>query len=355
MLSTLQVTGRSWPYRLALAAFCAFFAAPCATAVAAPPLTSTTLEGRVAGQDRYATSAASSRATFVPADTHSVVVVSGEDFPDALSASGLAGAVQGPILLTRASSLPSCTADEIERLDVRTVYVVGGDAAVSPTVHESLSELDGIEAVRVIAGATRWDTAMRVGDEIRDLVGSEPARVYLTRGDDFADALAASALAYSDRAPVVLTMRDYAPGGLWQWLEANSPTETVVVGGSGAVSDHVMAEMNDYAERTVRIGGSDRYWTACWLRYWAESQRDISVFGVASGSDFPDALCAGSAIGARGGVVLLTTPARLHAAADEAIRYQLPWNEWGIFGGESVVSAQVDQSVREALGYFETP
>src|SRR3712207_1457604 len=56
-------------------------------------------ESRIAGADRYSTAAQVALATFAP-DLDNIIVASGENFPDGLAASGLAGAVDAPVLLT---------------------------------------------------------------------------------------------------------------------------------------------------------------------------------------------------------------------------------------------------------------
>ncbi|MDZ4179722.1 MAG: PQQ-dependent sugar dehydrogenase, partial [Coriobacteriia bacterium] len=64
-----------------------------------PPTTLT----RIAGANRYQTAAAIARAAF-PSGSSTAVVATGEQFPDALAASGLAGALGAPVLLTTANS-----------------------------------------------------------------------------------------------------------------------------------------------------------------------------------------------------------------------------------------------------------
>ncbi|MGB4592225.1 MAG: fibronectin type III domain-containing protein, partial [Coriobacteriia bacterium] len=54
---------------------------------------------RTAGADRYATAIAISAATFPASSVTTAVVATGRDFPDALAASGLAGAYGSPVLL----------------------------------------------------------------------------------------------------------------------------------------------------------------------------------------------------------------------------------------------------------------
>ena len=92
---------------------------------------------RIAGANRYETAALASQAAY-PTGAPVCYVVSGENFADALAAGSFN---DGPILLTQASRLPKPTADEVRRLRVKRVVVLGGAAAVSQSVVEELDRL----------------------------------------------------------------------------------------------------------------------------------------------------------------------------------------------------------------------
>ena len=88
---------------------------------------------RVAGEDRYATSAEVSFLQWEPGEVTEVFLASGESFPDALS---MAASTRdtGPLLLTRRDQLPAPVADELARLAPCLVIVVGGPSQVSDAV-----------------------------------------------------------------------------------------------------------------------------------------------------------------------------------------------------------------------------
>src|SRR5438034_1366672 len=95
---------------------------PIATTSAAPAFE------RREGADRYATAAAVSRATFT-SDVPRAFVASGQTFPDALAGGPAAKAGGGPVLLVARDALPQPTADELRRLQPKTIVVLGGAAA----------------------------------------------------------------------------------------------------------------------------------------------------------------------------------------------------------------------------------
>ena len=84
---------------------------------------------RLAGSDRFATSAAISEATF--ADASTVFVANGTTFPDALAGTPLAAASGAPILLVTQSAVSPSVCAELGRLSPDRVVALGGSAAVS--------------------------------------------------------------------------------------------------------------------------------------------------------------------------------------------------------------------------------
>lgn len=87
---------------------------------------------RLAGGDRYSTSAAVSSGTFATGQT--VFIATGRNFPDALGGGPVAGIVPGPLLLVTGSSVPASVAAELERLDPARVVILGGTSVVTEGV-----------------------------------------------------------------------------------------------------------------------------------------------------------------------------------------------------------------------------
>ncbi len=104
---------------------------PAAAAQVGALLPSATIE-RLAGADRYATSAAVA-ATFA-AGVPVVYVATGANFPDALAGASAAGARGGPIVLTAGGTLPAPAASVLTYLLPRHAVIVGGTAVVSDAV-----------------------------------------------------------------------------------------------------------------------------------------------------------------------------------------------------------------------------
>lgn len=272
---------------------------------------------RIAGADRYATAIAQSVSGFASDTVTTAVLASGEDFPDALTGSSLAGAYGSPLLLTKRASLPPGLLAELSRLGATQVVVVGGSAAVSSEV---LGEIEsaGI-TVRRIAGADRYATAAAVAEELELVVGAPSVHeAFLARGDRFPDAIAVSPLSASHGVPVLLTRPSTMPTATAEALASIQATEVVIVGSVAAVSAEVATAVSALPGMTVtRWAGADRYETTAQVarngiaRGWVSAE----YFGIATGSNFPDALGGGALAAHAGGVVLLSAPTALPASA----------------------------------------
>ncbi|MDR3270111.1 MAG: cell wall-binding repeat-containing protein, partial [Peptococcaceae bacterium] len=111
-----------------------------------PTLGTTTL---LAGADRYATAAAIAREGWN--QSAYAILVSGENYPDALVAAPLAGKYDAPIILSLQAQLPEVSQQTLLDLQVQKVFLVGGSGVLSD---ELMSELQAIGiATQRLAGS----------------------------------------------------------------------------------------------------------------------------------------------------------------------------------------------------------
>ena len=294
---------------------------------------------RLGGRDRYQTSAMVSAHNFPSADT--VIIATGLNFADALASSGLAGCVEGPILLTKYSQLPSTVAAEIRRLGASEAIIVGGPVAVDPSIESQLAAL-GVNVSR-IGGRDRYETAAMIAKRVVSY-GQWGGRVYLARGDDFADALALGPLAYASKAPLLLVKPNTVPPATRSFLSANQASSGCFAGGTVAVSESVARVIRGYAPAIVRVAGSSRYSTAAAIASYGAASGLVSfeTVGIATGTDFADALCGGVGAGVNGGVILLTKPGELPTTTSNTMEVFVgDMQEVQVFGGERAVYPEV--------------
>ncbi len=262
---------------------------------------------RIQGSNRYGTAAAVSVRAF-PTSAPAVVIASGEDYADALTGSGLAGTVGGPLLLTARGYLPAETAAELARLAPATVYVMGGTAAVSGIAEAAIAaRLPGAEIVRV-DGIDRYDTARKAAELIRATSGGSTAIV--ASGTSWPDAASASALAYARKIPILLTPKETLDADTSAYLGAARPSTVLVVGGPAAISTEVQAEVAAASGASPRrLAGSDRYATSAEVARYAMATTPAftaSQVYIATGVEYADALAGGVLAGVQRKPLVLT-------------------------------------------------
>ncbi|MDI6843789.1 MAG: cell wall-binding repeat-containing protein [Anaerosomatales bacterium] len=260
---------------------------------------------RIAGTDRYATAVEISKRAF-PTTSTAVVLASGEQFPDALAGSALAGAVKGPLLLTRSGSLPDVVKTEIGRLKPTKVYVLGGTGAVSDEVLGAVKSVVPSAVVTRVAGADRYDTAAEVAALARSL--KPTTKAFVVSGESWADAAAVAPVAYRKGYPVLLVRRASVPTSTAGFLAGAKLSDVRIAGGSAAVDSSLDATIAAIAGGTVgRLAGDDRYATAAAVARWALGEGFTTAEPyLATGLEFPDALATSALAGGRGYPLLLT-------------------------------------------------
>ncbi|PKQ19706.1 MAG: hypothetical protein CVT66_08815 [Actinobacteria bacterium HGW-Actinobacteria-6] len=315
------------------------------------PNTLDTLE--VAGANRYETAVEASKLAFESGSDH-VIIASGENWPDAVTASALAGRLGAPLLLTRNADLPQVVADEVRRLGAADAVVIGSEAAVSEAVVQTLKLLVGTGNVSRLAGINRYETADAVAREVIALAGDAyDGRAFVATGRVFADALAASPLANVTGAPVFLTPPEGRAGLLDEML-SGGVTDLVILGGLPSVGANVEAQMVAAfsAERVTRFAGATRYETAALVAAYGVSHDGLSWdgVGIATGTNFPDALAGGTMLGFRGSVMLLTTPESLAVPVTRALsEHAAEINTIVFLGSTQAVSSATRDAAISAL------
>lgn len=172
-----------------------------------------------------------------------ILVNSDKSLADGLSASGLAGTVDAPILLTKKDSIPNATHKRLE--SVEKIYIIGGENSIGNKVQSEL-ESKGIEIKR-ISGEGRIETSYSVAEEIKSITNGFNKVIFTNAYKGEPDAMSASAVAVRDKSPIILTDgKSTSFDGLG--------AESYAIGGSSSISDGLVNKTN-----SKRIGGTDRF------------------------------------------------------------------------------------------------
>lgn len=293
---------------------------------------------RLWGTDRYATSIAISQEGWKTSDY--VVLAKGNDYPDALCAVPLAKAYKAPILLTDSNALTASVSSEIDRLGVKKAIIAGGVGAISDNIITTLKSR-GIVCTR-LGGDNRYDTSVIIANYLIENSGNRN-QVVIATGNNFPDALSVASYAGFKGIPILLTTKDSVPDKVRNFIGVNSISSTYVIGGTGVISDSVYNSLPN----PRRFGGNNRYETNYKVISSLAAEYDLNSVFMATGEDFPDALC-GAALAAvtKSPVILMSKDSTKNGFAN--ILYDnnsTGINSRYIFGGKGVISDSVVLSV----------
>lgn len=270
---------------------------------------------RLGGADRYKTMELVSKESFpVDGSCETVVIARGNEFPDALAASGLAGTLNAQVLITETDVLTAETKAEIKRLGAKKAIVLGNEYSVSARTFNEIKSLVGGNAERV-CGDNRLETALEIYKAGK---GWGKTAVVATSAKA-ADSLSISPVAYALNAPVFLAGEDGSVSkDVLDAIAKGGFDKVLVLGDKYSVSDDSLALIKKLVSDTERIGGTDRYITSQLTAKWAVEHADFSYAGVSltAGRDgkYADALVSSSLGGKSASPLLLVDEGEVGSA-----------------------------------------
>lgn len=285
-----------------------------------------------------------------------VIVTSGNNFPDALSASVLANKMNAPILLVDSKVKGSSSAFSYISLHLSktgTVHIIGGTGIVGTEFETRLNQM-GYTNIDRIGGNTRYDTSLQIAEKL-NFAKNTP--VVIASGENFPDALTISSIASSKGYPILLVSKSGMSQGISEFIANDQPTQVYIIGGTAVVPDSIKDQVQSLAPSALinRLAGQDRFDTAGQVLK-TFSLNPLTIY-LASGMDFPDAL-AGSALASQTGdpIVLINPSSLTVPPAIESYLKQLQnpniRPRITVLGGTAVVPDIVIQNVQNILdGY----
>ena len=242
---------------------------------------------RVFGQSRYDTAmelADEVKAMFGDEPFESVIVATGDAFPDALTGSYLSIQNKAPILLiNKQDKVKNSVIDYIgaNAVEGAEVFILGGTGAVDAKFEADL-KAKGYEVTR-LAGDGRFETNLAILGEV-DEPGTD---LLVCSGLSWPDAATSSATGL----PILIVGKELNADQK-AYLEAQNFENIYVVGGTAVVSDAVLNTLKPYAANVKRVAGDNRAATAIAVaeKFFPEGPSNLVY---AYQSNFPDCISGG--------------------------------------------------------------
>ncbi|QXE19753.1 cell wall-binding repeat-containing protein [Clostridium sp. 001] len=306
---------------------------------------------RVGGANRYETAAKVADSGWTSSDY--AIVANGEGYADALCATPLAKADNAPILLTTgdsSNSLEQNTLNELKKLNVKHVIVIGGTGVVPDSVLNSIKAQ--VTDVERIGGQDRFETSVKIAEKL-----GTPTKAVIASGEGYADALSAGPAAAINGMPILLSRAGSLPDTISNYLKSHSQiTQTYVIGGTASISDSILNSLPS----AKRLGGQTRYDTnVAVLTEFASSFKFNSVCAALGdgplGNEFADALT-GGALAAKLGNPLIITGKTISSATSTFLKEKGFTNSTlTVLGGTASIPDSVASDIKGDIGTSSTP
>ena len=198
---------------------------------------------RLAGQDRYETSLQIAKEFNI---VGTVSIVTGEDFPDALTVAPYAANCLGPILLVDKNRSNDKVLQYIKDKDVQIAVIVGGTGVVPQATETSIKSIIGNESTIRAAGADRYETNINFLKTFsKDFRLNQ---MYFATGLNFPDAMSGSVVAAVGFNPVILIDKD-VNAATRKYLEDNRSQSfgNCIFGGEGVIPTATVKQFFPYS------------------------------------------------------------------------------------------------------------
>lgn len=240
------------------------------------------------GENRFSTATKISETLFSKSNDKAVLA-SGLTPVDALTTSLYAKSINAPILLTKSDEIPKETINEIKRLGVREVSIIGGYNTINRRVEDKIKSM-GIEVIRIY-GSDRYKTAQ----ELAKKSAIKNNKFVVVNGVNYADAISMSGYCAQNDYKMILS--DGINIDDKDMDSIKNADEVIIVGGTSSISKNIENKIGRLVKNTYRISGEDRYETS--LQLSNKLYKDSKSILIASGENdkMTDAL-AGSQLAA---------------------------------------------------------
>lgn len=195
---------------------------------------------RLAGETRYQTAGLIAKELGrQTTGVNKAVVVSGENFVDAMSVASFAAQNKMPIFLTRKDSLSEEVREATKQ--IKNWQIIGGTSVVQGNTESELKKL-GSTATR-IAGADRYETNQNV---IKQYGTSR--HTYVSTGRDYIDALTGAVLAANNQAGIMLTenRQDILNRNI-QFVRDQGINQFIFLGGEKVLPNKIVDSFKNYS------------------------------------------------------------------------------------------------------------
>ncbi|NMM65034.1 cell wall-binding protein [Clostridium sp. P21] len=291
---------------------------------------------RISGQDRFETCSNIADSGWTKSDY--AVLVNSEMYADAVVSSPLADKYKSPILLVENDNIPDTIVDELNRLRVKKVFILGGTSLISKNVENKLKNM-GISIEERIAGQDRYETAVKVASHITNSNNS----VYVVNGEDWRDALAISPVATISHSPIIFTNKYGVPDVVKKNIDNASRTYNVI----GEKDDYdFLHNIEQYlGGKQLKTLGYNKADTNIEVYNSFKDKMKLNKVYLASSKAFADGLCISPLAGTNKSPLFFVDENNINEFKDFLDKNRNSIEEIDVIGGQGVIADSTMQTL----------
>lgn len=189
-----------------------------------------------------------------------------------------------------------------------------------------------------LAGADRYDTALKVAEELNLNSGN----VVLASGENYPDALCAAPLAKKFNATLLLVGSSGLSSSTVEEIKRRGYNKVFIIGGTAVISEETEKQLSSLGLNVERVGGKDRYETSVKV---AEKIYERGTVGIVSGEGFADAVSFSAIAAAMNIPILLTVKDNLPVPVKDFITSK-KIDRFLIIGGTASVGSGIESGLK---------
>lgn len=192
---------------------------------------------RIYGVDRYETSL--KIADKLNDNFSEIFIVSGENYPDALSVSTIAANRGCPILYTKKGEMPENVIDFIKASGCKKITIVGGNAVIPENLSVILKASCMANVTRY-GGIDRYETAILIAKayEVNN------TSICIATGENYPDALTGAVYASRANIPMIIVPKNIANGSVVDsYFESKNFDSITIFGGTNAITEESIIQI----------------------------------------------------------------------------------------------------------------
>lgn len=255
-----------------------------------------------------------------------IIIVNGDEFPDALCAAPLAKQYDAPIILCSGDTINEETRIQITKLDPKNAIIIGGVGAVSKGIEDNLKTMN-VEVERIF-GNDRFETSAKISE----IIGFNNGAI-VVNGNSYADALSACTISNCFSMPILLVEKDNIPQSIGKVIKDKNLKNSFIFGGNGVVGDEILKSLPN----CERVGGENRYDTNVKIIEKFKKDVDFSKVFITEGENFPDALSIASVAGRQKNPIILMSEYGAFETKDYVKSQNINIENLILVGGEKVM------------------